>query len=71
MMSGQINYLIRLINRKVNQMNKVNCSKCNACVDKLDLFSNNLCLDCYRVSDQANRDITADELVAMFKGSVG
>ena len=52
-------------------MNQVNCSKCNARVDKLDLFSNNLCLDCYRVSDQANRDITADELVAMFKGSVG
>ena len=52
-------------------MSKVNCSKCNACVDKLELFSNNLCLDCYRVSDQANKDITADELVGMFKESVG
>ena len=52
-------------------MSKVNRSKCNACVDKLELFSNNLCLDCYRVSDQANKDITADELVDMFKGSVG
>jgi protein-arginine kinase activator protein McsA len=51
-------------------MDKVNCSKCNTSVDKLDLFSNNLCLDCYRVSEKANRDITADELVAMFKGSV-
>ena len=49
-------------------INKVNCSKCNTSVDKLDLFSNNLCLDCYRVSEKANRDITADELAAMFKG---
>ena len=52
-------------------MDKVNCSKCNTCVDKLDLFPNNLCLDCYRVSDQANRDTTAEELADMFRGSVG
>jgi len=52
-------------------MNKVNCSKCNACVDKRELISNNICIDCYRVSEQANRDITAYESIAMFKGSVG
>tara|TARA_R100000458_G_C8056544_1_gene101388 strand:- start:338 stop:496 length:159 start_codon:yes stop_codon:yes gene_type:complete len=51
-------------------MDKVNCSKCKSRVDKLDLFSNNLCLDCYRVSDEANKDITAEELADMFRGLV-
>tara|TARA_B100001559_G_C15926676_1_gene361232 strand:- start:162 stop:338 length:177 start_codon:yes stop_codon:yes gene_type:complete len=52
-------------------MKGINCSKCSSSVHWLEIFPNNLCLDCYKVSDQANKDITADELVAMFKGSVG
>ena len=52
-------------------MKGINCSKCSSSVHWLEIFSNNLCLDCYKVSDQANKDITADELVDMFKGSVG
>lgn len=51
-------------------MNTVNCNKCKTPVEPLDLFSNNLCLDCYRVSEEANKNITAEELVSMFKGSV-
>ena len=49
----------------------MNCSKCSSSVHWLEIFPNNLCLDCYRVSEQANKDMTADELGAMFEESVG
>ena len=46
----------------------ITCSNCKTPTDKLAIFPNNLCLECYSVTPEANRNITAQELTQMWGG---
>lgn len=48
----------------------IDCTACSTPTDALALFPGGLCVDCWAKTDEANRDVTADELAAMFRGSV-
>ena len=42
------------------------CSGCEAPTDPLALFPRDLCLDCYRGTPEANRPLTASDIVSMW-----
>ena len=44
----------------------LNCFKCEREVNPLDLFAGLLCVDCYALTEEANRPITARELAQMW-----
>jgi hypothetical protein len=46
------------------------CVVCSQPVTFLDTFPGDLCLNCYRQTPEANAPITADALVAAFRGVV-
>lgn len=46
-----------------------NCNKCKVETSKLALFPGGICLACYEQTPDARREITAEELVAMWGGS--
>lgn len=46
------------------------CTGCGAKVDPLAVFPGGICVDCYAKSPEGTREITADELVAMWGGPV-
>ena len=47
-------------------MNEITCTGCGAQVHPLAIFPNDLCLECYKVTPEANRPITATELARMW-----
>lgn len=42
------------------------CSKCFSKIHPLAVFPNGLCVDCYALTEEANRPITARELAQMW-----
>lgn len=44
------------------------CTSCNTPTDNLALFPNNLCMNCYAVTEQGTRIVTAEELTRMWGG---
>lgn len=46
----------------------ITCTSCNAEVDRLALFPGNICVNCYALTEEANRPITSDDLVRMWGG---
>jgi hypothetical protein len=46
----------------------IKCNKCGEQTDKLALFPGGICLACYEQTAEARRQITAEELVAMWGG---
>jgi hypothetical protein len=44
------------------------CTNCKNEVDRLAVFPGGLCLECYAISPEANRIITAQELAQMWGG---
>lgn len=44
------------------------CNGCSKQVRVIELFPNNLCLACWSVTPEANREITAQELARMWGG---
>jgi hypothetical protein len=42
------------------------CTQCKAEIDRLAVFPNGLCVDCYAQTEEANRPITAQELARMW-----
>ena len=46
----------------------ITCTKCGKTIDRLEVFPNNLCLDCYKTAPEATRPITAEELAKMWGG---
>ena len=46
------------------------CSSCNTPTDRLELFPNDLCVECYSTTAEANRPITAEELARMWGGKI-
>ena len=42
------------------------CSKCLNEIHPLAVFPNGLCVDCYALTDEANRPITAQEIRQMW-----
>jgi hypothetical protein len=45
----------------------MNCSTCAKEINLLDMFPNELCVDCYAQTPEANRPITAKELAQMWR----
>jgi hypothetical protein len=48
----------------------VKCSKCEREVSPLAVFPQGLCVDCYALTEEANRPITGEELAVMWGGRV-
>ena len=48
----------------------INCSKCEREVSPTALFPANLCVDCYALTEEANRPITGEELAVMWGARV-
>jgi len=46
----------------------MNCSKCGDEVDRLAVFPQGLCVNCWTLTPEANLDITAQELARMWGG---
>jgi hypothetical protein len=46
----------------------INCAKCNNETNRLAIFPGGLCVECYSVTPEANREITAQELTRMWGG---
>ena len=46
----------------------VNCSNCKREVSPTALFPNDICVDCYALTEEANRPITGEELARMWGG---
>jgi hypothetical protein len=46
----------------------INCSKCEIEISPLAVFPAGLCVDCYALTEEANRPITAEELARMWGG---
>jgi len=46
----------------------VYCSKCEREVSPLAIFPAGLCVDCYALTEEANRPITGEELARMWGG---
>ena len=46
----------------------VKCSKCVREVSPLAIFPEGLCVDCYALTEEANRPITGEELARMWGG---
>lgn len=44
------------------------CTSCNTPTENLDLFPNDLCVDCYAQTEQGTRIVTAEELVRLWGG---
>jgi hypothetical protein len=44
------------------------CSKCERGISPLAVFPAGLCVDCYALTEEANRPITAQELARMWGG---
>ncbi len=44
------------------------CPSCGVYFHPLDVFPGGICLNCYKVTPEANRDITAEELTRMWGG---
>jgi hypothetical protein len=44
------------------------CSECKAQISPLAVFPAGLCVDCYALTEEANRPITAQELARMWGG---
>jgi hypothetical protein len=44
------------------------CTQCKTEVDRLAVFPGGLCLECWAISPEANRQITAQELAQMWGG---
>jgi hypothetical protein len=44
------------------------CTQCNADVHPLAIFPQGLCVECYALTEEANRPITAQELTRMWGG---
>jgi hypothetical protein len=47
-----------------------NCSKCKREVSPTALFPKGICVDCYALTEEANRPITGEELAIMWGGRV-
>ena len=45
-----------------------NCSKCKKEVSLTALFPNDICVNCYALTEEANRPITGEELARMWGG---
>lgn len=48
----------------------LNCFKCEAEVNPFALFAGGLCVDCYALTEEANRPITGEELAVMWGARV-
>ena len=48
----------------------LNCFKCEREVNPLALFPGLLCVDCYALTEEANRPITGEELAVMWGARV-
>ena len=48
----------------------VKCAKCGNDTHYLATFPGGICLSCYEKSEEAQRPMSAEEIVGMFKGSV-
>jgi len=46
----------------------MNCTQCKVEVHPLAVFPNDICVDCYAMTEEANRPITAQELTRMWGG---
>jgi len=46
----------------------LNCSKCEREISPLAVFPQGLCVECYALTEEANRPITARELAQMWGG---
>ncbi len=44
------------------------CTQCETQVNRLAIFPGGLCLECWAISPEANRQITAQELTQMWGG---
>ena len=44
----------------------INCSKCKNEIHPLAVFPAGLCVDCYALTEEANRPITARQLAQMW-----
>jgi hypothetical protein len=44
------------------------CTQCKSKVERLAVFPGGLCLECWAISPEANRQITAQELAQMWGG---
>ena len=47
-----------------------NCSKCKREISLTALFPNDVCVNCYALTEEANRPITGEELAIMWGGRV-
>ena len=45
-----------------------NCAKCEREVSLTALFPSNICVNCYALTEEANRLITGEELARMWGG---
>jgi|FreactcultureFD7_1027221.scaffolds.fasta_scaffold10848_2 hypothetical protein len=48
----------------------MNCSICDKQISILEAFPNDLCVDCYAKTEEANAPLTAQEIKQMFVKSV-
>ena len=51
-------------------MNEAPCTKCDTVTDRLALFPGGVCLACWAQSPEGRRMPTADEVTAMWGGTV-
>lgn len=53
---------------EMSEQATVKCTSCQAETHPLDIFPGGICLECYKVTPEANREITAEELAVMWGG---
>lgn len=46
----------------------LHCKTCHGEMDELAAFPGGICLDCYKQTPDANRPLTADDIVQMWGG---
>jgi hypothetical protein len=47
----------------------LNCSKCESEIHPLAVFPNGLCVECYALTEEANRPLTGEEVANMWRKS--
>jgi hypothetical protein len=47
----------------------LNCSKCEREITPLEVFPNGLCVECYALTEEANRPLTGQEVANMWRKS--
>ncbi len=45
----------------------LNCFKCEREISPLEVFPNGLCVECYALTEEANRSLTGEEVADMWR----